>query len=439
MFAKKLSELTAADIQSVVDRKIQEDQEVEFKKTLPTRDGSDDRWIKAGDEIGSIAKREIAKELIAFANSNGGTLILGISEDGERRASGYNLLPKCRELAERLATSVASSTDPKLYGIESAGVEIDKDQGVVVFRVQPSARAPHRDTDTRESYYRSGEKSEPMEMHRIQMMSVEKWRGLQLVESRLHSRPFEYDRHLEREFMISTGPGQQQKKNVLLWISGCRATAVPIERVFIRDIAKRESLKLADAPLAISKGNGRIAFLHRPKLISWTPILRGIRYKEDRGDWAQYEERTILSDGLIEIKRKSSEFYAGEDGESSRHLAAAELLRPIAQFLVMVECYRNVIGRPDLEFAMSIEWRVPPRVIVTLPDESGYWGERPMSSSEEVNLLPDLAMPSRRDIAEFWGEVQREFFQSFGRSYGNIFLLDFEMAISHVLERSNAV
>ena len=71
------------DIQGVIDRKIQEDREIEFKKTLATRDGTEDRWITQGIEIGNAAKRDIAKELIAFASTEGGTLILGIADEGE--------------------------------------------------------------------------------------------------------------------------------------------------------------------------------------------------------------------------------------------------------------------------------------------------------------------------------------------------------------------
>jgi hypothetical protein len=127
MFSKKLTELTPSDIQNVVDKKIQEDQEIEFKVALPTRDGTDDKWITSQEEIGIVAKRYIAKVLIAFANTLGGTLILGEGEDGEDRACEIKPLPQCRELADRLAASVASSTDPKLYGIEYAGVEINGD------------------------------------------------------------------------------------------------------------------------------------------------------------------------------------------------------------------------------------------------------------------------------------------------------------------------
>lgn len=437
MFAKKLTELTQADIQNIIGRKVQEDQEVEFKKTLPTEDGKDDRWIKQGDEIGRYAKRYIAKVLIAFANTLGGILILGVGEDGEDRASEINPLPKCRILADRLAASVASSTDPKLYGIEYAGIELENDKGVVVFRVSPSARAPHRDTDTRESYYRSGAKSEPMDMHRIQAMSVEKWRGLQLIETRLQSRSFNFTNHFSRQFHVSTAPGKREIQDVTLWVAGIRATAIPIDRISVKDIARREPFKLADAPLIIERDTGKPESLHSPEVLSWKPILRGMRAIEENADWAQFEERAIYSDGLIEMKAKTSEYFVPEDGESSRRLSAGYLLGPIAQFLVMVDCFRNVVGRPDLEYAIAIEWRIPTPTKITLP--TSYWGERAMSSLQEHNELCDLVMPSTEGISDFWTELQTDFFQSLGRTYGNIFPINFEKAISHVMERSNAV
>lgn len=438
MFAKKLTELTLADIQSVKDQKIQEDQEIEFKEALSTPKGRDDVWITGGKEIGTQAKAAIARELIAFANTMGGTLILGIVEDGEGRAIDIMPLPKCRELADRLASSVASSTDPKMYGIEYAGVEMIGEAGVVVLRVAPSARAPHRDNGTRDCYYRSGTKSEVMDMHRIQAMAVEKWRGLQLIETRLKTRAFEFEQHFDRQFPVLVDGGNREPRDVRLNVSGIRATAVPTEGIYIPDISRRESLKLLDPPLFFDTGAQKPQLVHQPELIGWTPILRGIKWKKEVSKWARLEERIILSDGLIEIKFKSSECFNGDDGDSSRELKAFHLLEPVAQFLIMVESFRCLVGRPDLEFAISIEWRIPRSAVITLPDEQIFWSEKSMRVLDEINTLPDLVMPSRERIPEIWNEIQTEFFHSFGRSYGNIFPVIFDDAVVRVIESGKA-
>ena len=58
---------------------VQEDGEIEFKETLPARDGRD-AWLDGGNRIGDRARNKILEEVIAFANAYGGTLLLGISE-----------------------------------------------------------------------------------------------------------------------------------------------------------------------------------------------------------------------------------------------------------------------------------------------------------------------------------------------------------------------
>ena len=142
-----------------------------------------------------------------------------------------------------------------------------------------------------------------------------------------------------------------------------------------------------------------------------------------------------MSDGLIEITAQSSEHFEQINGNYQKHLPAYLLLFPIAQLLIMIEVFRNVIKRPNLEYALAVEWRIPKTIEVSLP-RNKLWADGNMKVDDEFNLLPDLQVPRRENLGKFWHELQMDFFQSFGRTYKNVFPIDFETSINHVLERT---
>lgn len=99
-FGKRVTQLTPEDIYWLVKARVQEGSDIEFKRALAARDGADDRWVVQGDSIGDHAKRDLIKEIVGFANSRGGTLLLGIKEGKEKpsRAEAITLIPRVAEL-----------------------------------------------------------------------------------------------------------------------------------------------------------------------------------------------------------------------------------------------------------------------------------------------------------------------------------------------------
>ena len=80
MFPTRLSEVAALpEVQAVVDAEAAETIDFELKRALPGKNGADP-WMSGG-KLGDDAKDELAAEIIAFANTVGGTLIVGIDED----------------------------------------------------------------------------------------------------------------------------------------------------------------------------------------------------------------------------------------------------------------------------------------------------------------------------------------------------------------------
>lgn len=77
LFAKPLDTVTAEDVCAVVEWP--ESGQVEYKRAIPGRDGKPDPWVE-GKEFAAYGRDKLFKEVVAFANTTGGTLILGIAE-----------------------------------------------------------------------------------------------------------------------------------------------------------------------------------------------------------------------------------------------------------------------------------------------------------------------------------------------------------------------
>ncbi|MEQ8227823.1 MAG: ATP-binding protein [Rhodospirillales bacterium] len=141
------SDFTEADIQKLLEDRAYELPTLEFKKDLHEKKGGDSAWFKGECKVSDSAKERLLSELIAFANANGGFLVLGIEEDNGKppRATDYHLLPDIHKLAEQLNGMCRDLIDPQIPNLHICPVEIGGNgRGVIVFKVPRSPIAPHR-------------------------------------------------------------------------------------------------------------------------------------------------------------------------------------------------------------------------------------------------------------------------------------------------------
>ncbi len=432
LFRKPLSELTAADIQGVIDRQQQEDIETEFKQALATKDGKPDRWMDDQSAIGSYAKEALTKEIIALANTQGGTMILGIVEDADKRAASILEIPMCMKLAERLGASIMSSTDPKITTLEAVGIPISGDAGVVVFRVASSVRAPHRDATTRECYRRRGDSSEPMTMREIQDLTIDQRRELDDVNVRLMrgaglNRPLNQDYALWNDKIGSfefLGTRIGVGSNTARAVCAARAVAVPLERVSIPAVTTDPSIRLKRPVLHRRYADGKIEPFDIQTSAQWRPILRGIKDDIRRPQYETYEHRFILQDASVEFSLQCFDDEYPGVSPMIPGIFAWRILQVVAELLFMISGIRKHLNQSELEYVIMVEWRVPKDCAI-LPWTRRAWVDDPIRQIDRYNCVSSYVATSH-NMQSVYNEFEHDFWNACGREEKSHFQFDIE-------------
>ena len=185
MFTKPIEELSLIDIEELVKKtRFSESERIEYKENLPDNGKVSDPWHRGEDKIGEPALKKLTAEVAAFANTHGGTLILGIqeSEDEPARPVSIKTLPRCHELNHRLIQSISDSIEPRIDNLHSKVIECDdKQNGLIVISVPRSEYAPHRSTKDKEFYKRERHECKRMDAADIKALSLR--RSRQKVEA----------------------------------------------------------------------------------------------------------------------------------------------------------------------------------------------------------------------------------------------------------------
>jgi hypothetical protein len=297
---KNLDEIEIADLQALVDARARETEVLEFKLTLPftPRKGQPetaDRWIEKGDAIGNEARDEILAEIVAFANANGGTLVLGVQESSEqpREAVGLAPLPQCEELARRLLDAAEDIVEPRLSSLVGRGLPIDHTgDGYVILRVGRSRLGPHRlnGRQGREFYVRRGERAARMDVREIKNLTLELARSDERLEAILNER-----RGLaaQRYKALPPRPDAEHVPPILV-----RATALPTLSENIDGLTTRRDLWWLGGPFDLNTGEAKPYGCAYPARDFGDPPRVQLRslVREDPG-----LARIVRGDGLVEF------------------------------------------------------------------------------------------------------------------------------------------
>jgi hypothetical protein len=139
------------------------------------------------------AKREILKDVTAFANAAGGHLFLGVKEPSEGISVDSQLigLDDGEALAQDLERLASTSVDPRIPGLRIVRVPLANGKSRLTVHIPPSLSRPHmvNYAEHRSFYVRHSESSFPMTTHEVReavlTSSSSEARARHYVEQRL--------------------------------------------------------------------------------------------------------------------------------------------------------------------------------------------------------------------------------------------------------------
>ncbi len=131
-----MKNIKKSDLQALIDNQVFENRELEYKD-----------YSFVGGKLPDKQKDKLMKEIAAFANTNGGTIILGMQEDENRlptKLSGAGMgLGDFDGWLSSFKQMVLSRIRPHLHGIECVPVELEDNNIAIVISIPKSYARPH--------------------------------------------------------------------------------------------------------------------------------------------------------------------------------------------------------------------------------------------------------------------------------------------------------
>ncbi len=406
LFSKPLEAVTCDDIQLLVSEAYPEDTTVEFKEKLPHRQGGEDPWYQGGAHS-EYARNHLLEEVIAFANTYGGTLLLGIKETKERpaRAAGIVPIPRCTELAERLRLQIRDCVDPQIPIVHAWGIVTDaQGQGVVMIRVPKSRLAPHRHTATLHCYIRRADRSEKMTMREIQDLTLQTERGTQHIDRLFAERRHAFHQWIPPRIMSPSGAHTISTPYAL------RVTLIPLEPLYTEKVFGNSKLFPFIDRLVLTVGPYKVG-LELPPVRHERPILRGACRvgNPNSKHYMIHQELTCYGVGEIRLA------FAHEE---NLPLDPGRILGAVANGLYMGEAFRQGVGAPDVEYALEMELSRPEASLFlgTLRELSGSSFPSDTLGTVRPNpcLFPRLSVGSAAEFGKIMQIVTNDLWNAAG-------------------------
>ena len=144
---------TVEDLELFIKKEVQESINLDYKDSRA---------------VSKKKRHEIAKDVSAFANSDGGILIYGITEEQylpTKIDGGVDHTVFTREWLEEV---ISSNISPTIDGLLINQIPLTQQNSVFVVKIPKSVRAPHQEQSSKRYYKRYNFKSQPMENYEIQ-------------------------------------------------------------------------------------------------------------------------------------------------------------------------------------------------------------------------------------------------------------------------------
>lgn len=344
LLPKKLIDLDPSDLDLLISDGVAEDEQLEFKRELPTRDGRPDRWYVSQDQIGERARNELLEEIVGFANAYGGDLVLGIGEANVHpaRASSRHPVPACEQLAHRLELAARDCIEPPLLRLEVRGVPTGADgEGFVILRTQRSSSGPHRLKPTLQCYRRSGTRTEAMTMRQIQDHTLSTTRRIADLEERFASQ--------RKQFSADMNAARARGVPARL---GMRVSAIPEQTdIFLDKVHNVAELQPATRNWILRGERLEEALHYVAQSSTWRLVLRGTELRTSGMPGREAVVR-LSSEGAISYQM-SMDWRAEEDHRLV--LYPGWIMAMLANALESVGKVRSYGGYWGVDYEVEVE------------------------------------------------------------------------------------
>lgn len=164
-------EYTISDIQSLIDNAAEESIHLEFK-SAPA--------LSKADSV----RGEISKDVAAFANSDGGIIVYGVSEDNSHKATSLSYIDGTVFTKEWLEQTIQSNIQRPIDELKIFPIRVDSDllKTLYIVKIPASLDAPHMSRDKR-FYKRNNFKSVQMEEYEVRNSYGRKKKSLMAITS----------------------------------------------------------------------------------------------------------------------------------------------------------------------------------------------------------------------------------------------------------------
>jgi Putative DNA-binding domain len=291
-----------------------------------------------GGNVRDYARDSLFREIVAFANAQGGTLVLGIDETKEKPPCAFKItpLPRIHDLASRMENAARACIEPVIPGLYIRGIETEPaGEGVLIFRVAPSPFGPHRVTTDGHAFIRRGASKVQMTMREIQDLTLDIARGADRVDALFAERAARFTDWL-RHFS-----GER---------AGCRITGLPLGAFpgLPRFSTNLES-KLAIKSRYRAAEGGNEFELPGPHFHDTRPIVRGMR-RFAHNDEIRVD---VLESGLIDFWNRREPVPTQSYPREDIHYNVTWLLGYYLSVIHLIDGVRSLAGVPDWEFAIE--------------------------------------------------------------------------------------